>query len=158
MDNPLSTPVFAFTADYEQIVSAVFTTVGVFSAIDVTPAENQISNTKALWDTGATHSCISNRLARQLRLATVDYAHVATASGIEHVPTYLIHLHFPNGLQFLNWEVIQFQYTDDDCDLIIGMDIITQGDFSITNFGGRTLFSFRIPSQDSVDYETVLRQ
>lgn len=52
---------------------------------------------------------------------------------------------------------MQFQYTDDDSDLIIGMDIITQGDFSITNFGGRTLFSFRIPSLHSIDYESELR-
>jgi hypothetical protein len=35
---------------------------------------------------------------------------------------------------------------------IIGMDIITQGDFSITNVGGETCMSFRTPSIRRVDY------
>jgi hypothetical protein len=33
-----------------------------------------------------------------------------------------------------------------DIDLLIGMDIILLGDFSISNGGGNTLFSFAIPS------------
>lgn len=32
------------------------------------------------------------------------------------------------------------------------MDIITYGDFSITNYNGRTTFSFRIPSVNEVDF------
>lgn len=81
---------------------------------------------------------------------------IATANGIVRVPTYFTHLKFTNGLKFDDWELTQFQFTNDDCDLIIGMDIITQGDFSITNLGGRTIFSFRIPSQHSIDYEQDL--
>jgi len=37
-------------------------------------------------------------------------------------------------------------------DVLIGMDVITIGDFSITNFGAEAIFSFRIPSQGHVDY------
>jgi hypothetical protein len=37
-------------------------------------------------------------------------------------------------------------------DVIIGMDIITHGDFSMTNVGGKTWVSSRVPSYDSVDY------
>ena len=37
-------------------------------------------------------------------------------------------------------------------DVLIGMDIITLGDFSITNVNGKTVFSFRIPSTETVDY------
>ncbi len=48
---------------------------------------------------------------------------------------------------------MQFQYSGDDSDIIIGMDILTQGDFSITNLDGRTVCSFRIPSQYLVDFE-----
>jgi hypothetical protein len=32
-----------------------------------------------------------------------------------------------------------------EIDLLIGMDIILLGDFSISNCGGKTLFSFAIP-------------
>jgi hypothetical protein len=37
-------------------------------------------------------------------------------------------------------------------DLLIGMDIITMGDFSITNVGGKTTFSFRVPSVKEIDF------
>jgi hypothetical protein len=35
------------------------------------------------------------------------------------------------------------------------MDIMTQGDLSITNFEGRTTFSFRTPSLHKVDFEAM---
>ena len=35
---------------------------------------------------------------------------------------------------------------------IIPMDIITQGDFSVTNKNGVTVFSFRVPSLTVVDF------
>ncbi len=145
---------FSFTIRHGGIVDAIYIQTGVTLAVENWQKEEQIIKTNALFDTGATHSCISDRLALQLKLAPIDYAHVATASGIEHVPTYFTHLFLPNGLQFLNWELMQFQYTGDDSDLIIGMDIITQGDFSITNLDGRTLCSFRIPSQHALDFES----
>ncbi len=58
-----------------------------------------------------------------------------------------------NRLVFHDMELVQFTYTGDDCDLIIGMDIMTQGDLALTNFEGRTVFSFRIPSRHIVDFE-----
>ena len=32
------------------------------------------------------------------------------------------------------------------------MDVINQGDFSVSNFEGKTVFSFRIPSKKTIDY------
>ena len=40
----------------------------------------------------------------------------------------------------------------DGFDVLIGMDIITKGDFAITNPDGTTKFSFRIPSQADIDF------
>lgn len=39
-----------------------------------------------------------------------------------------------------------------DVDMLIGMDVISKGDFAVTNVGGITTFSFRIPSQETIDY------
>ena len=36
--------------------------------------------------------------------------------------------------------------------ILIGMDIIKHGDFSITNVNGKTTFSFRTPSVKEIDY------
>jgi gag-polyprotein putative aspartyl protease len=111
---------------------------------------------KALWDTGATHTCISDRLAAQMGLAIVDIVQVATANGIVRVPTYFAQIKLSNGLIISDLELDQFQFSNDECDLIVGMDIITQGDFSITNVGGKTVFSFRIPTLSTIDYEAAL--
>jgi hypothetical protein len=35
---------------------------------------------------------------------------------------------------------------------LIGMDVITLGDFSITNHKGNTCMSFRVPSGHEIDY------
>jgi uncharacterized protein YecA (UPF0149 family) len=40
----------------------------------------------------------------------------------------------------------------DGIDVLIGMDIITLGDFSVTNFQGNTCMSFRVPSLHQIDY------
>ena len=144
---------FALTIRHDEIVDEVYLKISVAWAVPNVVGEASAGEAKALWDTGATHSCISERLAHKLGLEAVDYVHVATASGIEYVPTYFTHLFFPNGLEFRNWELMQFKYSGDDSDLKIGMDIITQGDFSITNFGGKTYCSFRIPSKHALDYE-----
>ena len=37
-------------------------------------------------------------------------------------------------------------------DVLIGMDIISQGDFAVTNHGGITKFSFRMPSVTHIDF------
>lgn len=38
------------------------------------------------------------------------------------------------------------------------MDIISRGDFAITNFGGKTTFSFRIPSTEEIDFNDQSRR
>ncbi|MEK0338302.1 MAG: hypothetical protein QQN41_12795, partial [Nitrosopumilus sp.] len=43
-------------------------------------------------------------------------------------------------------------------DIIIGMNIITQGDFSITNLNNQTWMSFRIPSLNATDYVQELNR
>ena len=37
-------------------------------------------------------------------------------------------------------------------DVLIGMDIIMLGDFAVSNFEGKTCFTFRIPSMRKIDF------
>ena len=39
-----------------------------------------------------------------------------------------------------------------NCDVLIGMDVITSGDFAVSNHNGKTVFSFRVPSVETTDY------
>jgi hypothetical protein len=151
--------VFALTKEYDDIAHSILTLAGVrqISAeeeMEVLSADDPgIAWKKALWDTGATQCSISNRLASELKLPMVDFVEVATAAGVVQLPVHKIHLILPNNLVFHDLEVVGFMYTDDDCDIIIGMDIMTQGDLALTNMEGRTVFSFRIPSLHTVDFE-----
>lgn len=83
---------------------------------------------------------------------------MATASHLVEVPVYMAHLYIPKFPAFVYLEVLEFQDISDNCDLIIGMDIIAQGDLAITNFGGSTFFSFRMHSLQTIDFEGELRR
>ncbi len=37
--------------------------------------------------------------------------------------------------------------------IIIGMDIINQGDMTISNFQGKTSLTFRTPSKGNIDFD-----
>jgi hypothetical protein len=155
-------PFFAFSNRKEGIVPAVHTSAGISSAIDVSgvdfDAQEGVRWVNALWDTGAMCSCISKRCAVMLGLEIINVTHMATATHIVEAPVYMAHLFLPNFPVFAYLEMLEFQDTSDNCDIIIGMDIITQGDFAISNFGGNTFFSFRIPSIQTIDFEGDLRK
>lgn len=57
----------------------------------------------------------------------------------------------PNGVGFHTMTVMEAVLKD--CDVLIGMDIITRGDFAITHSDGNTTFSFQIPSVRKIDFE-----
>jgi hypothetical protein len=150
---------YAFTKVHNSIAPNIFTNAGVCALSPdedveyLAPDAPEFQWRRALWDTGATLSCISDRFANELSLEMVDFVEIGSAVGVHRVPMYRANLSLPNNLVFHDMEFIQFTYTDDDCDLIIGMDIMTQGDLSMTNQEGRTVFSFRIPSLHTVDFE-----
>lgn len=107
----------------------------------------------AQWDTGATGTCISYEVVRKLNLIPIGKVDVRTPSGTGTMNRYMINL-------ILNKEVIIKGLTVmDSCiggqgiDILIGMDIITLGDFAVSNFQGKTYFSFRIPSQGHIEYK-----
>jgi hypothetical protein len=68
-----------------------------------------------------------------------------TASGVEDSETYMVNVGLPNQVGFMSVKVSKAKLGD-AVDVLIGMDIITSGDFSITNQNRNTIFSFRVPS------------
>lgn len=76
---------------------------------------------------------------------------VQTAGGLRPVETYLVNILLPHAVGFQEIQVTKMDFGSSG-DILIGMDIITTGDFSITNKDGITVFSFRTPSQLHVDY------
>lgn len=106
---------------------------------------------KGLWDTGASKSSITQRIVDDLNLIPVGNTNISTANGVVTVNTYFVDFGLPNGVTVKN-VLVSCADLGDDIDILIGMDIIRHGDFSITNVNNKTTFSFRTPSVEEIDY------
>lgn len=112
---------------------------------------------KALWDTGATGTCISEAVISALQLKPISYTNVQTPTGNDIRPLYLVDLVLTNDVRIKELRVIGSEIGEQGIDVLIGMDIIGMGDFSVSNYGGKTVFSFRIPSQAKTDYVSMIQ-
>lgn len=65
---------------------------------------------------------------------------------------YMINLTLNNEVRIRNLPVMDSEIGKQGIDVLIGMDIISIGDFAVSNFDRKTQFSFRIPSQEHVEY------
>lgn len=74
--------------------------------------------------------------------------HGVSSSTIEE--TFLVNIYLPNHVAYSNARVARGYFLGGD--ILIGMDIITIGDFAITSPGGVTQFSFRVPSIGNIDF------
>ena len=106
---------------------------------------------RGLWDTGASKSSITQRIVDDLNLIPVGNTNISTANGVVAVNTYFVDFGLPNGVTVKN-VLVSCADLGDDIDILIGMDIIRHGDFSITNVNNKTTFSFRTPSVEEIDY------
>ena len=59
-------------------------------------------------------------------------------------------LHFFTYLDKVVCNVLAMEKDDEDYEVVIGMDVISQGDFAFTNHDGHSTFSFRLPSQEEI--------
>ena len=105
----------------------------------------------AVWDTGATNTVITARVAQDCGLKPTGMAQVYHAGGKTITHTYLVNILLPNGVEVGQLRVTQGA-VGGQADILIGMDIIGQGDFAVTNKDHKTVFSFRIPSVERIDF------
>lgn len=113
------------------------------------PAQN--AQFSAVWDTGATNSAISQNAVDQLGLKPIGMTQVQGVGGTHVQEVYLVAMLLPNGVGYSSVRVTKANLGP-TTDVLIGMDIIGSGDFSVTNKGGVTKFSFRHPSVAHIDF------
>lgn len=106
----------------------------------------------AVWDTGATRTCVSTVLAEKLGLESRGTSTAITPSGRDVFPSFLVNLELPNGVTVNDLKVVGTQIHKQRLGVLIGMDVITQGDFAVSCKAGRTQFTFRMPSVEDADY------
>ena len=122
----------AFTLSAGSILEQIATDVLVLPSSVFSNQNTMPRMWTAIWDTGATKSCIAKRIVDELNLIAVGRTSIGTANGITDANTYLVDIGLPNGVTVKNILVTCADLGDDD--VLIGMDIITKGDFSITNY------------------------
>ncbi len=101
----------------------------------------ELSN--AIIDTGATATCISSRLAREMGLIPVSRGSMSTANGIVTVNVYYVDIVMPfGGIAYAEPKksVSEFICEDDTIKVLIGMDVIGKGQLSVS-FNGTFTFS-----------------
>lgn len=105
----------------------------------------------AIWDTGATASVITQEVVAACGLKATGMTRVHHVQGTADAETYLVNIYLPNRVVFPTMRVTKGDLTG-GANILIGMDIMSQGDFAVTNFQGLTKFTFRVPSQLHLDF------
>ena len=132
----------AFSTSYSGIVRALVSEIGIVTGVSA--AATEVVKCKALWDTGAVYSVISRQFAMKLGLTSFDSGRAYTAQGSYDTSVYLLDILLPNKMIVKDLRVSDGEFQD--FDFLLGMDVISLGDLTITNKDA-TRFAFRIPSE-----------
>jgi len=148
----------AFTFEAKGRVDRIITPVTIFPPFDPKSGANPAGHSaKALWDTGSTRSVIRPEVVAALGLRPTGTSVSRTAGGVTTNPTHVINITLPNRTLIAGVLVSESPNLD-GFDAIVGMDVITLGDFAVTNVGGQTLMSYRCPSIQRIDYVVELNR
>ena len=147
----------SFTTAYKKISRVLSNEVTITKA--VSPSNSKHLSLKdynhkkysSIWDTGATGSVITKKVVQEFDLKPIGMVEVYTASGIDTANIYLVNIWLPGGVVFYNLKVTEGKLIG-QYEILIGMDIISEGDFAVTNYNSKTVFTFRIPSVGCIDF------
>lgn len=108
----------------------------------------------ALWDTGASSSCIAAELSTALGMRSIGKRRILTPSGMADVHLRRIDVMLPNEMPVERLVVCDSAIGQQEIGMLIGMDVISRGDFATSCRNGRTMFTFRMPSQWDANFMT----
>lgn len=143
--------VFAFTKNADIILDRLISTAKIV-------CDGKEKNVVAQWDTGASGSCISHEVAREMKLIPAGIRKIQTPSGTCNVNTYLVDVFLPNHVTISDVMVCDSEIGSQGIGMLVGMDIINLGDFAVSNYSGKTVFSFRLPSVEKTDYVATIKK
>jgi len=146
----------SFTVKYGKMVTNLLTPVSILPVrIKNTDATIAPIKTTGLWDTGTTRTCIKPWISKQLNLRLLTAQTQLIGIGGEIDP----HIAFVNIRLMCDIEIQSCPVYVTDmpgfADVLIGMDIISKGNFALCNIDNKTSFSFIVPPYpEPVDFTT----
>ena len=142
--------IHSLTRVYNGIARAITTPIRLINTIT-----SASENTEGIWDTGATGSTITQALAKQLGLVPIGSTRVKGVHGVKDgINVYAVQIVLNNeNVSFIIPVTECEQLTDDNsANFLIGMDVISKGDFAVSNYQGNTVMTFRVPSIQRIDF------
>jgi hypothetical protein len=150
----------AFTTAYSAKANTLITEVHVslpFKPSEIQTSQPQLHKCLAIWDTGATASVITEKIAKQLNLIPTSKVEVRGVHGKKIKNAYLVNVYLPNNTAIGYVRVTECEeLSDQNLGMLIGMDIISLGDLAITNCPN-TVLTFRQPSLEKIDFVEMAR-
>ena len=150
----------AFTHFTDNLMFSIVTGCKVYPGIPVESISIErnlppaFDTENVLWDTGSEVTLINPRIVKQLKLKSFSFTELDGIGGSEINDTYIIHIKLPTGDYAFNVEATETANTG-EYDVVIGMDIISFGDFALTNKDNKSMFSFRFPSECHIDFKCL---
>jgi hypothetical protein len=148
----MKTDINTLVVRYDHEPLAVITDIIVKSASQFTePTQIQPFKARGLWDTGAQMCAISSSLVRTMGLKMIGTVDVGGFGGERsETPYYRIDITLQDGQHFYSVAVAEFTERERQAhDIILGMNLITKGDFTLAREGKGTRFTFKIDKETS---------
>ena len=132
----------AFADKYPRLTRRLETKVVPYQSDDTTFSHGIEYN--ALWDTGADASVITRRIEQELNLLPVGTNIVAGVNSKSNANITLVTVELPQLITVKDASVYVCDLPG-EIDMLLGIDIISRGDFVICNADNQTWFSFAYP-------------
>lgn len=145
----------AFTTYFDGRSNQLVTNIGIslpFTSQNIPSPAPTPQTYKAIWDTGATNTCITSNVVTTLNLQPIGKIINHTANGERESNQYIVNVYLPNKVAIQMIRVTECHQLTGGSDVLVGMDIIGIGDFSITHADNKTTMSYRTPSIKTIDY------
>ena len=138
-----------YTFVYDEIAKLIILPV-------IFKTNNCMMKVETLIDTGAAASYISSFVSTSLNLQlTGNIYHVKFGEDDATRPSVYANLILSSDICFSNKELTVLKDEPRAYDAIIGMDILSKTDYSVSNYSGHTTFILRIPSQAEIEYGDI---
>lgn len=148
-------PTFGFTTRANGIARELINEIYISELHDEGSPESIKRPYKAIWDTGATNSVITRKVAQELNLTPSGRAPCQVVGAADQLTThdtdtFLVDIYLPNNVHITGVRVSEMSVGGGD--VLLGMDIIALGDFAVTSHNGQTWWTFRAPSNEPIDF------
>ena len=111
---------------------------------DVTVAGKTYHTNNAIFDTGATITAASNQFIEKIPADYIDRGTAYGVAGSDSAAICSASISLPGGVMFSKVDLWFMELPERFGDLLIGMDLISQGDLSLKHEDGRLILSFSV--------------